>query len=51
MKKIFKNFKQNANLSSKGTMESGDHFKNGANPKSLKSREKLNNNFAYQMHE
>jgi hypothetical protein len=38
MKKYFKSFKQNANLSNRGAMESGDHFKNGASPKSLTSR-------------
>jgi hypothetical protein len=43
MKKYSKSFEQS-------TMESGDHFKNGANPKSLKSREKLNSDLAYQMH-
>jgi hypothetical protein len=30
------------NMSKKDTMETGNHFKNGANPKSLTSRE--NNN-------
>ncbi|MDR1338731.1 MAG: hypothetical protein LBK58_01530 [Prevotellaceae bacterium] len=38
MKKYLKRSKQNANLSSRGAMESGDHFKNGASPKSLTSR-------------
>jgi hypothetical protein len=50
MKKHLNSFKQSANLSNRGAMESGDHFKNGASPKSLTSRGKLNNNFAYQMH-
>jgi hypothetical protein len=49
MKKYFKNFKQSANLSSESAMESGDHFKNGASPKSLMSREKLNHLILYNM--
>jgi hypothetical protein len=43
MKKYLKSFNQNANLSSEGAMESGNHFKNGANPKSLTSRKNFNN--------
>jgi hypothetical protein len=49
MKKYLKFFKQCANLSSEGAMESGDHFKNGASPKSLTSREKLNHLISYNM--
>jgi hypothetical protein len=37
MKKHFKNFKQSADYSA-NTMESGNHSKNGASPKSLMSR-------------
>jgi hypothetical protein len=37
MKKFFLSFKQSVGYN-KGAMESGDHFKNGANPKSLTSR-------------
>jgi hypothetical protein len=40
MKKYLKNFKHASY--NEGTMESGDHFKNGANPKSLTSRGKTN---------
>jgi hypothetical protein len=40
----------NSVVYNEGAMESGDHFKNGASPKSLTSRGKLNNNLAYQMH-
>jgi hypothetical protein len=40
MKKFFKKFKQNADYSG-SIMESGDHFKNGASPKSLTSRVKF----------
>jgi hypothetical protein len=35
MKKYLNSFKQSANLSSEGAMESEDHFKNGASLKSL----------------
>ncbi|MDR1121263.1 MAG: hypothetical protein LBM08_10130 [Dysgonamonadaceae bacterium] len=49
MKKYLYSCKQRADYN-EGAMESEDHFKNGANPKSLMSRGKLNNNFAYQMH-
>ncbi|MDR1338622.1 MAG: hypothetical protein LBK58_00950 [Prevotellaceae bacterium] len=38
MKKYLNSFKQSVSFSSRGAMESGDHFKNGANPKSLTSR-------------
>jgi hypothetical protein len=38
MYKDLKNLEQHANLSSRGAMETGDHFKNGAVPKSLMSR-------------
>jgi hypothetical protein len=34
-------FKQNANLSSKGAMETGNHSKNGASPKSQTSRRNI----------
>jgi hypothetical protein len=36
MKKYFS--KQHANLSNRGAMETGDHFKNGAKPKSQTSK-------------
>jgi hypothetical protein len=38
MYKDLKNLEQYANLSNRGAMETGDHFKNGATPKSLTSR-------------
>jgi tetratricopeptide (TPR) repeat protein len=38
MKKYLNSFKQGANLSSEGAMEIGEHFKNGASPKSLTGR-------------
>jgi hypothetical protein len=41
MKRHFRNFEQRADYSV-NTMESGNHFSNGASPKSLTSR---NNNF------
>jgi hypothetical protein len=40
MKKYFKSFKQSAAYC-ESAMESGDHFKNGANLKSLTSRGKF----------
>jgi hypothetical protein len=49
MKKYFKSFEQSAKLSSRGAMESGDHFKNGASPKSLTSRGNLNHLVLYSM--
>jgi hypothetical protein len=49
MKKYLKSFKQSANFSSVGAMESGNHFKNGASPKSLTSRENLNYLILYSM--
>jgi hypothetical protein len=41
MKKYFKKFEQYANLSSERTVETGDHFKNGASPKSQTSRKNI----------
>jgi hypothetical protein len=41
-----KYLKQHANLS-RGAMESGDHFKNGASPKSLMSRGDQKNHRKY----
>jgi hypothetical protein len=41
MKKYLNSFKHSANLSSEGAMESGNHFKNGASPKSHTSRENI----------
>jgi NADPH-dependent 7-cyano-7-deazaguanine reductase QueF len=38
MKKYLNSFKHSAGYH-EGAMESGNHFKNGASPKSLKSRE------------
>jgi hypothetical protein len=40
---FFDYFKQQANLSNRGAMETGDHFKNGASPKSLMNRGKYFN--------
>jgi hypothetical protein len=36
MYKYLKNLEQYANLSSRGAMEAGDHFKNGASPRTRK---------------
>jgi hypothetical protein len=40
MEKYLNSFKQSA-ACNEGAMEAGDHFKNGANPKSLTSRGKF----------
>jgi hypothetical protein len=44
MKQYLKSIKQYADNSER-TMETGDHFKNGASPKSLMSRENNRINF------